>query len=107
MLRLPGGDALSTQRLFLDQAIKKIGNRYLTAMLIAKRIRQLHHGAAPRVPRQEGESLFSVAVREIAEGKLTLVASPTEGLPPAKNGTAQVEASPAGPPPPGTPPQDA
>jgi DNA-directed RNA polymerase subunit K/omega len=44
-------------------------------MLIAKRIRQLHHGAAPLVLRQEGESHFSVAVREIAEGLLGLEAA--------------------------------
>jgi DNA-directed RNA polymerase subunit K/omega len=41
-------------------------------MLIAKRIRQLQHGAHARVQRQEEESYFSVAVREIAEGLLTL-----------------------------------
>jgi DNA-directed RNA polymerase omega subunit len=63
---------LTTQHALLDLAIKKIGNRYLTTMLIAKRIRQLHHGARPRVEREEGESYFSVAVREVAEGMLRL-----------------------------------
>jgi DNA-directed RNA polymerase subunit K/omega len=41
-------------------------------MLIAKRIRQLHHGARPRVPREESDSYFTVAVREIAEGRLSM-----------------------------------
>src|SRR5262245_20963154 len=68
----PGGRSLTTQHALLDLAIKKIGNRYLTTMLIAKRIRQLHHGVRPRVEREEGESDFSVAVREVAEGLLRL-----------------------------------
>ena len=63
---------MTTQHALLDLAIKKIGNRYLTTMLIAKRIRQLHHGARARVEREEGESDFSVAVREVAEGSLRL-----------------------------------
>lgn len=63
---------MTTQHALLDTAIQKIGNRYLATMLIAKRIRQLHHGAPPRVQRQEGESYFSVAVREVAEGVLRL-----------------------------------
>lgn len=61
---------MSTQHALLDLAIKKIGNRYLATMLIAKRIRQLHHGVHPCVQRQEGESYFLVAVREVAEGLL-------------------------------------
>jgi DNA-directed RNA polymerase omega subunit len=63
---------LITQHEQLDIAIQKVGNRYVTTMLIAKRIRQLNHGARPRVERQEGENNFSVAVREIAEGHITL-----------------------------------
>ena len=64
---------MTTQHALLDAAIKKIGNRYLTTMLIAKRIRQLYHGASPLVEREENESHFTVAVREIAEGHLTVV----------------------------------
>jgi DNA-directed RNA polymerase omega subunit len=64
---------LTTQHALLDAAIKKIGNRYVTTMLIAKRIRQLYHGARPLVEREEHESHFTVAVREIAEGHLTIV----------------------------------
>jgi DNA-directed RNA polymerase subunit omega len=85
---------LTTQHALLDAAIKKIGNRYLTTMLIAKRIRQLYHGARPLVEREEDESYFTVAVREIAEGHLTI--EPTVGSPPSppapaiytSNGTA-------------------
>jgi hypothetical protein len=32
----------------------------------------LYHGARPRVVREEGESNFTIAVREIAEGHLSL-----------------------------------
>ena len=63
---------MSTQHELLDKAIARVGNRYLTTMLIAKRIRQLHHGARPRVPREESDSHFTIAVREIAEGHLSM-----------------------------------
>ena len=61
---------MSTQHELLDAAIQKVGNRYITTMLVAKRIRQLLHGAPPYVERAEGESPFSVAMREIAEGRV-------------------------------------
>jgi DNA-directed RNA polymerase omega subunit len=78
---------LTTQHALLDTAIKKVGNRYLTTMLLAKRIRQLHHGARSLVQRQEGESLFSVAVREIAAGLIAL--NPASDVPAASsNGAA-------------------
>lgn len=84
---------MTTQHALLDAAIKKIGNRYLTTMLIAKRIRQLYHGAPALVERDEEESHFTVAVREIAEGHLTIepmIGSPhfvLEEPPHADNGT--------------------
>jgi DNA-directed RNA polymerase omega subunit len=85
---------LTTQHALLDTAIKKVGNRYLTTMLLAKRIRQLHHGARSLVQRQEGESHFSIAIREIAEGLIVL--NPNADLPIASsNGTAQPTAEPS------------
>lgn len=63
---------MTNQHELLDAAIKKIGNRYLATMLVAKRIRQLHHGAPAYVKRGEGESHFTVAMREIAEGLVIL-----------------------------------
>ena len=85
---------MTTQHALLDAAIKKIGNRYVTTMLIAKRIRQLYHGAPALVECDEDESHFTIAVREIAEGHLTI--EPTIGTPPStlappihtSNGTA-------------------
>ena len=86
---------MTIQHALLDTAIKKIGNRYLTTMLIAKRIRQLQHGSPPLVDYEEDESYFTVAVREIAEGHLTVEPNNTEiypliPTPPAhaSNGTA-------------------
>jgi DNA-directed RNA polymerase omega subunit len=63
---------LTQQHELLDAAIKKVGNRYLATMLVAKRMRQLYHGAPPYVAREEDESLFTVALREIAQGHLLL-----------------------------------
>lgn len=70
---------MTTQHALLDAAIKKIGNRYITTMLIAKRIRELYHGAPPLVEPEENESSFTIAVREIAAGHLTI--RPTTGSP--------------------------
>ena len=86
---------MTTQHALLDAAIKKIGNRYLTTMLIAKRIRQLYHGAPALVEYEGDESHFTIAVREIAEGHLSI--EPMIGSPPsmfpspahASNGTAE------------------
>lgn len=77
-----------TQHELLDTAIQKVGNHYLTTMLIAKRIRQLYHGAPALVERQEGESNFSVAVREIAEERVIL-GGPSDTPATTNNGTAK------------------
>jgi DNA-directed RNA polymerase omega subunit len=71
---------LTQQHELLDAAIKKVGNRYLATMLVAKRMRQLYHGAPPYVARDEDESLFTVALREIAQGHLVLQ-EPTQVYP--------------------------
>ena len=63
---------MTTQHELLDAAIKQVGNRYLATMLVAKRIRQLHHGAPAYVQRQEGESFITVAMREIALGHVVM-----------------------------------
>lgn len=86
---------LTSHQEFLDSAIQKIGNRYLTTMLISKRIRQLAHGAKPRVERQEGESLFSVVVREIAEGHIVLDETSPEVAEATTNGQGDEEDAPA------------
>jgi DNA-directed RNA polymerase subunit K/omega len=87
---------LTNQNELLDKAIQNMGNRYLTTMLIAKRIRQLYHGARTRVERQEGESHFSVAVHEIAD-KLITLEEPSDT---SNNGTPHEAPSRADEPPP-------
>ena len=64
------------QHALLDAAIKVVGNRYHTTMLIAKRIRQLQHGARPQVSPEEADSFFTIAVREIAAGHLSFESAP-------------------------------
>lgn len=83
------------QHALLDAAIKVVGNRYHTTMLIAKRIRQLHHGARPQVPYEEADSFFTIAVREIAAGNLSFDSVPLpDNIPPvpasiSDNGTRE------------------
>ncbi len=71
------------QHALLDAAIKVVGNRYHTTMLIARRIRQLHHGARPQVPHEEADSFFTIAVREIAADQISFeTIPPLDGAPP-------------------------
>lgn len=83
------------QHALLDAAIKVVGNRYQTTMLIARRIRQLHHGARPQVPHEEADSFFTIAVREIAAGHLSFDPVPLpDNIPPvatavSENGTRE------------------
>jgi DNA-directed RNA polymerase subunit K/omega len=86
---------LITQHELLDTAIQKVGNRYVATMLVAKRIRQLHHGAPSRVRRVESESDFSVTVREIAEGFLVLEESAPDTPEAGSNGAAHDTPAPA------------
>lgn len=75
---------MSQQHELLDSAIKQVGNRYVATMLVAKRIRQLYHGAPSYVERREDESYFSVVLREIAEGHLILQERPHDTSPPSE-----------------------
>ena len=83
------------QHALLDAAIKVVGNRYHTTMLIAKRIRQLHHGARPQVSHEEADSFFTIAVREIAAGHLSFEPAPppesAPPVPPAISGNGTLE----------------
>jgi DNA-directed RNA polymerase omega subunit len=55
----------------LSTALKKIGSRFLLVNLMTKRIRQLKDGVTPRVERGTNSSVEDIALREIAEGKVT------------------------------------
>ena len=82
------------QHALLDAAIKVVGNRYRTTMLIAKRIRQLQHGAPSQVPHEESDSHFAIAISEIAAGHLSFDPAPPREARPvpiaiAGNGTRE------------------
>ena len=89
---------MSQQHELLDSAIKQVGNRYVATMLVAKRIRQLYHGAPSYVEHRDDESYFSVVLREIAEGHLVLqerpldISYPPETPSPDENGSNAVAA---------------
>jgi DNA-directed RNA polymerase subunit omega len=55
----------------LSKALKEVGSRFLLVNLLTKRIRQLKDGAVPRVERGTNLSVEDIALREIAEGKVT------------------------------------
>jgi hypothetical protein len=63
-------------------------------MLIAKRIRQLQHGARPQVDHEESDGYFAIAVSEIAAGHLSFDPPPPREAAPlpiaiAGNGTRE------------------
>ena len=55
----------------LGQALRQVQNRYFLVNLLTKRIRQLKDGAKPLVPSGHDLSFESIALLEIAEGKIT------------------------------------
>jgi DNA-directed RNA polymerase subunit omega len=58
-------------RLTVEDCLDRIGNRFELVLLASKRARQLAMGAAPLVPI-ENDKPTVLALREIAEGKITL-----------------------------------
>lgn len=58
----------------LETLRKRMGNKYMLVAATAKRARQLMNGATPRV-ETEGKPV-TVALEEIAAGKVTVVPPP-------------------------------
>ena len=58
-------------RVTVEDCLDRIGNRFELVLLASKRARQLAMGAAPLVP-SENDKPTVLALREIAEGKITL-----------------------------------
>ena len=56
-----------------EELVKRIGGSFKLAVLIQKRMLELMQGARPLIPR-EGLTDLELAIREIREGKLDLVA---------------------------------
>ena len=55
-----------------EELVKKVGGSFKLAVLIQKRMLELMQGARPLVPRKNMTDL-ELAIREIREGKITLV----------------------------------
>lgn len=51
-------------------ALEKAGNRFLLTILLADRTRQLKMGAKPLIEIKNGDSLYDIALREVAAGKI-------------------------------------
>ena len=56
-------------RVTVDDCMKYIENRFELVLTAAKRARQLHLGAEPKVPPEENRPAV-LALREISEGKI-------------------------------------
>ncbi len=57
---------------------KVVNSRYSIVMATSKRARQLIDGQMPLVNAKKGEKPLSVAIQEMNEGKLTIVADNAE-----------------------------
>ena len=56
-----------------EELVKKVGGSFKLAVLLQKRMLELMQGARPLVPR-EGLTDLELAIREVREGKIDLVA---------------------------------
>ena len=61
-----------------DGATKVVNSRYSIVMATSKRARQIIDGAAPLVETKSGEKPLSVAIDELNQGKIKIVAENTE-----------------------------
>ena len=57
---------------------KVVNSRYSIVMATSKRARQLIDGQMPLVNTKKGEKPLSIAIQEMNEGKLTIVADNAE-----------------------------
>jgi DNA-directed RNA polymerase subunit omega len=57
-------------RVTVEDCLDVIPNRFLLAMVAAKRSKQLYKGAEPLIENKSGNKKIVVALREIAAGKV-------------------------------------
>jgi DNA-directed RNA polymerase subunit omega len=60
-------------RVTVEDCLDVIPNRFLLAMVAAKRSKQLYKGAEPLIENKSGNKKIVVALREIAAGKVEFV----------------------------------
>lgn len=57
-------------RVTVEDCLRQIPNRFLLAMVAAKRAKQLYKGGAPLIENKQGNKKVVLALREIAAGKV-------------------------------------
>ncbi|HXL02228.1 MAG TPA: DNA-directed RNA polymerase subunit omega [Candidatus Atribacteria bacterium] len=57
--------------LSIDDLVQKVGNIYILAVVIAKRVKQLNEGAVPLIELKEPHSPLFVALEELSTGKIS------------------------------------
>ena len=78
---------------YLQAALKKVDDPTILVNVVSRRVKQLKRGNRPLIESLEKLSAEDMALREIAEGKITYeLATPAElarnggGVPPSKHG---------------------
>jgi DNA-directed RNA polymerase subunit omega len=66
-----GLKATMSKNALLGMALRKVQNRFLLMNLLTKRIRQLKEGARPMIQGGNTLAVDEIALREIAEGRIT------------------------------------
>jgi DNA-directed RNA polymerase subunit omega len=57
-------------RVTVEDCLVQVPNRFLLAMVAAKRAKQLYKGASPLIENKQNNKKIVVALREIAAGKV-------------------------------------
>ncbi|MDY0268150.1 DNA-directed RNA polymerase subunit omega [Trichloromonas sp.] len=57
-------------RITVEDCLRQIPNRFLLAMVAAKRAKQLYKGGQPLIENKAGNKKIVLALREIAAGKI-------------------------------------
>jgi len=60
-------------RVTVEDCLEQISNRFLLAMVAAKRTKQLYRGAAPMLENESKNKKVVQALREIASGKVEFI----------------------------------
>lgn len=61
-----------------EGAVKIVNSRYSIVLATAKRARQLIDGESPLVPTKAGEKPLSVAIEELNNSKIKIIAEDTD-----------------------------
>ncbi|MBI4023610.1 MAG: DNA-directed RNA polymerase subunit omega [Verrucomicrobia bacterium] len=66
--------------LYLAQALKHVKNPNILVNMVSQRVRQLGQGHKPLVAPENGMSFMSIALKEIADGKISYEMGPVSVL---------------------------